>query len=92
MGTIKNLDDIEREKKARESAELKEQIAQDTSDVMSKISKKIKANNNKNRSIFNKITRFVMWSLLTIAIFIFCINLLLLNVWLLRWLVQQLLA
>jgi|WetSurMetagenome_2_1015567.scaffolds.fasta_scaffold64415_5 hypothetical protein len=90
MGTIKNLDDIEREKKARENAELKEQIAQDTSDVLSKINKKFKDNRNKNRSILTKIVRFVMWFLLSIAIFIFCLNLLLFNIWLLKWLIQQL--
>jgi len=75
---IKRLEDIEREKRER----FKGQIAKDISDVANKVFEKPK----KKFSIFS----FIIKGLLFLLAGVFVINFVLLNIWLLKFFIEEL--
>ena len=73
---IKRLEDIEREKHEEKREKLKQRITEDTKDVLEGVFGK-----PKKRSLFGKILRFILIAILLITI----INLVLGNIWLLKF-------
>lgn len=86
MGTFKSLDDIEKEKLENERAKFKEQVTKDAVEIVGRVSKNIKDEKKKNQTLLNRL----VWLIINLILFLFLLNLVLLNAWVLRWVIKSL--
>ena len=85
MGTFKSLDDIE-----REHFNFKEKIVKDSGDIINRVTRNIREEKIRNRSAKNKVFRLFVYISLVVIALLLCINAILLNVWVLKWVIKSL--
>ena len=90
MGTFKCLDDIERERIEREHFNFKEKIVKDSGDIINRVTRNIREEKIRNRSAKNKVFRLFVYISLVVIALLLCINAILLNVWVLKWVIKSL--
>jgi len=89
MGNFKSLDEIQREKIEEEHRKFKEKLITDASDVIKGVGDNLTKDNEvkeEKRSFWNKLSRF----LLVVLFLLVGTNLLLINIWVLRWVLTSL--
>lgn len=87
---FKSLDDVERDVNDKERNEFKEKIVKDTTEILGKIKETISKKKPKTPSKKNKILKMLIWLFFGLGLLIFCINFLLVNIWLFKWLIKSL--
>jgi len=86
---IKNIDDIQREIIEKEHQEMKDKIVNDTTEVFGKVRDNIKKQNDEKKKKRSLITRWFI-SMGVLIAFLCVVNLILLNLWVLRWVIKSL--
>jgi len=84
---IKRLDDIEREKAEEKREKFKRQITEDARDVIEGVFAPPKK--TKNEKLFSSIIWFIAKSLLILLIGIIVVNIILGNIWLLKFFMKE---
>jgi hypothetical protein len=87
--TFKDMDDISKENQEREREELKKNITKDVSEVVGNLSKKY-TEESKKRKEKRKWWLKLIIALLILGCFLLTINLILGNVWLLKFFIKEL--
>jgi hypothetical protein len=90
---IKGIDDIERERKAREKDKVKKEVIDDVDDILKEFIDRLKLRTNEekkkkkaNKTFIRKLGDF----LLVIAILLLIVNFFLFNIWALRYFIKSL--